>query len=125
MFEMGAALGGGSARDSAVGVRGVIASLALLEGDDDALRIDLIRELESLKGAASAAQARLAVAFADSQEAAQWLGACRPANAAEESPPRSLWRGASRRIVDRGTSASPGRWSARCLARWRTPKQVE
>ena len=52
-------------------VRVAIAALALLEGRDDAERIDLVTVLESLKAAAAAAQARLSVAFAESQEAAQ------------------------------------------------------
>ncbi|TPG18000.1 HNH endonuclease [Pedococcus bigeumensis] len=64
MFEVGA-------RWQVGDVRALVAGLAGLEGDDDAERIDLISELESLKGAASAAQARLTVAFADSQEAGQ------------------------------------------------------
>jgi hypothetical protein len=55
-------------------LRALVAGLARLEGADDGQRIDLISELESLKGAASAAQARLAVSFADSQEAAQEAG---------------------------------------------------
>ena len=67
-------LRGESAMDSAADVRAVTSSLASLDCLDDAQRIDLIRELESLKGAAAAAQARLAVAFADSQEAVQAAG---------------------------------------------------
>lgn len=59
---------------TAADVRAVTASLAAIDGVDDAQRIDLIRELESLKGAAAAAQARLTVRFADSQEAVQAAG---------------------------------------------------
>jgi hypothetical protein len=68
MFESG------EGRQAVEGVRAVTASLAGLEGDDDAQRIDLISELESLKGAAAAAQARLGVEFADSQEALHGAG---------------------------------------------------
>lgn len=65
MFESG------DGRQAVEVVRGVIASLADLQAGDDAQRIDLISALESLKGSAAAAQARLSVAFAESQEAAQ------------------------------------------------------
>jgi hypothetical protein len=64
MFEVGAGWQVGD-------VHALVAGLAGPEGADDARRIDLLSALESLKGAASAAQARLAVAFADSQEAVQ------------------------------------------------------
>jgi hypothetical protein len=74
MFERRVLVAGGCSLGSAAGVRDVIAALARLEGDHDAERLDLIRELESLKAAAAAAQARLAVAFADSQEATAAAG---------------------------------------------------
>ena len=47
--------------------------LGSLEATDtsDAERVDLIRALEELKGAAAAAQARVTVAFDDSQRRAQ------------------------------------------------------
>jgi hypothetical protein len=84
MFESGAG-------SQVVGdVRAFVAGLADLEGADDAQRIDLISELESLKGAASAAQARLAVAFADSQEAVQ---------AAAEVTARERGRGVAAQIA--------------------------
>ena len=74
MFERGCRDAAERSLGCAAGVRDVIAALACVEGDDDSDRLDLIRELESLKAAAAAAQARLAVAFADSQEAAQAAG---------------------------------------------------
>jgi hypothetical protein len=64
----------GDGRHSVQGVRALVASLASLQGTDDGQRIDLISELESLKSSASAAQARLAVAYADSQEAVMQAG---------------------------------------------------
>jgi hypothetical protein len=114
MFEGAGSMTMGPAMGSLATVRAVIASLALVEGDDDTQRIDLVSELESLKAAAAAAQARRAVAFADSQEAAQVAGESRDASEAGESPPRSHWPGASRPIEVQGTSASPGRSCARC-----------
>jgi hypothetical protein len=57
----------------AVDLAGWIASLTWFaaEAVDDAERIDRLRRLEELKGAAAAAQARLTVCFADSQRHAQ------------------------------------------------------
>lgn len=80
----------GPAMGSLATLRAVIASLALVEGDDDTQRIDLVSELESLKAAAAAAQARRAVAFADSQEAAQ---------AARGVPRRERGRGVAAQIA--------------------------
>lgn len=71
-------------------VRTFMASLAALEGGSDAERIDLISTLESLKGAAAAAQARLAVKFAASQESAQ---------AASGVPARERGRGVAAQIA--------------------------
>ena len=55
------------------GVRAFLRVLGWLDADDatDAERIDLIRALEELKGAAAAAQARVTVAFDASQRRAQ------------------------------------------------------
>jgi hypothetical protein len=84
MFESGVG------RQPVQGVRALVASLASLQGTDDGQRIDLISELESLKSAASAAQARLAVAFADSQEAVQQAGG---------APARERGRGVAAQIA--------------------------
>jgi uncharacterized protein DUF222 len=80
----------GDAPQTVEGVRAFIASLAVLEGGSDAERIDLISALESVKGAAAAAQARLAVDFADSQESAQ---------AAAGVPARERGRGVAAQIA--------------------------
>ena len=80
----------GEGRESIEVVRSVVVSLAALEGGSDAERIDLIGALESLKAAAAAAQARLAVEFADSQEAAQ---------AASGVPARDLCSGVASQIA--------------------------
>ena len=90
MFESGGMGVGSDLLATADDVRVAIGSMATLEGADDAQRIDLIRELESLKSAASAAQARLAVAFADSQEATQ---------AAAGVPARDQGRGVTAQIA--------------------------
>ncbi|NYG08509.1 hypothetical protein BJ986_002996 [Phycicoccus badiiscoriae] len=72
------------------GLSTVVASLRTLEGGCDGERIDLITELEVLKAAVSAAQARLSVAFAESQEAAQ---------AAAGVPARERGRGVAAQIA--------------------------
>jgi hypothetical protein len=90
MFEGGGSITAGAPMGSAESVRAVIASLALVKGEDDARRIDLIRELESLKAAAAAAQARLAVAFAESHEASQ---------AAAGVPARERGRGVAAQVA--------------------------
>lgn len=66
------------AHDTPVSARlqGLVCEVGLLDGSgaDDAERIDQIRALEELKAAVAAAQARVTVAFAASQEAAQVAG---------------------------------------------------
>jgi hypothetical protein len=84
MFESG------DAPQTVEDVHAFNASLAVLEGGSDAERIDLISALESVKGAAAAAQARLAVDFADSQESAQ---------AAAGVPARERGRGVAAQIA--------------------------
>ena len=52
-------------------VRAWVSDVGRLDPDDDAGRVEALRALEELKGAAAAAQARITVAFAASQRAAQ------------------------------------------------------
>ena len=84
MFESG------DAQQPLEAVHAFVASLTVLEGSSDAERIDLISALESVKGAAAAAQARLAVDFAASQEAVQ---------AAAEMPARDRGRGVAAQVA--------------------------
>lgn len=112
------------------GVRALVAGLAALDGADDAQRIDLISELESLKGAASAAQARLAVDFADSQEAAQAAGgvpdsergrgvAAQIALARRESPHRGSRHLGFARAMVREMPATMAHLTAGRVSEWR------
>ena len=111
-------------------VRALVAGLAGLEVADDAQRIDLISELESLKGAASAAQARLAVSFADSQEAVQEAGGVRArdrgrgvaaqiALARRESPHRGSRHLGFARAMVREMPATMAHLTAGRVSEWR------
>ena len=111
-------------------LRALVAGLARLQGADDAQRIDLLSELESLKGAASAAQARLAVAFADSQEAAQEAGgaaarergrgvAAQIALARRESPHRGSRHLGFARAMVREMPATMAHLTAGRVSEWR------
>jgi len=71
--------GGTGAAGDAVDLAGLVELLSRVGVGpaDDAERIDQIRWLEELKGAAAAAQARLTVSFADSQRRVQQQGGVR------------------------------------------------
>ena len=94
-------------------LRGWIGRLANLdERVDDRERVDQLRLLEELKGAAAAAQARVTVDFASPR----WRRIRR--RRAGGWPPRSHWRGGTARTAGPGMSGWPRRWSARCRTPW-------
>ncbi len=98
-------------------VPSLVGGLAALDLGDltDARRIELTGVLESLKAAAAAVQARLAVDFAESHEAAH--SQSRPTDRGAWRP-RSRWHDASPRTAGRAIWDSPGRWCARCRTPW-------
>ena len=68
-------------------VRAWVSDVARLDPLDDADRVAALRALEELKGAAAAAQARITVAFAASQRAAQVAAGSRPAGGRRDRGP--------------------------------------
>lgn len=95
------------------GVRAFARVLGSLDATDtnDAERIDLIRALEELKGAAAAAQARVTVAFDDSRRRVQRDAGVPSAGSARVWLRRSRWRVGSRRTQVPGTSVWRTPWS--------------
>lgn len=79
----------------------------LVGAGDDAERVDQLRLLEEVKGACAAAQARVAVAFADSQLAAQDAAGVR-ARGAGEGDRRADRVGAPGLPAPRFPAAGPG-----------------
>jgi hypothetical protein len=82
----------------------------------DRERIDLISALEELKAAAAALQARVSVAFDDSQRRLQAARGYPGASRGAASAPSSRWLGASLHTAVPDTWAWPGPWCARCHA---------
>jgi hypothetical protein len=97
-----------SSRFRAVDPSAWIESLAVHDGHDltDTERIDQISELERLKAAAAAAQARITEAFDRSQRQAPPPSSA-PARSPAASPHRSRWLGASHPRAVSSMSASP------------------
>jgi len=79
------------------------------EGVDDAERIDQLSLLESIKGAASAAQARVTWPSTPPSARPRPLPGFRHESAVAGSPPRWPSPDATRRPAGRGTLAWPGR----------------
>ena len=89
------------------GVRGWL-GLVDVEALSDRERVDLVAELERLKGAACAAQARATDHLRCSRR--RWRRGTRRARWAR----RWRWRGGSRRRWGTGSSGCRGRWCTRC-----------
>ena len=90
--------------------------LAAITGDTrrhdrmtDCHRVDQLRLLEQLKGAAAAAQARITVEFEASQLTRQDDEGVRPEQRGRASATKWRWPGGARRRRDHGTSGSPRR----------------
>src|SRR5512144_321354 len=91
MFDQGCGHRGGEGRLTTAALRSLVAGLADLDADvPDAERIEQISLLESLKGAASGAQARVTVAFDSSQREVQ---------AAAGVPARERGRGVAAQVA--------------------------
>lgn len=91
MFDQGCGRRGGEGRLTTAALRSLVAGLADLDADvPDAERIEQISLLESLKGAASGAQARVTVAFDTSQREQQ---------AARGVPVRERGRGVAAQVA--------------------------
>ena len=83
-------------------VRAWVSDVARLDPLDDADRVVALRALEELKGAAAAAQARITVAFATSQRAAQVAAGVPARQVAQGSDRRWPWPGETAPPEDRG-----------------------
>ena len=103
--------------DLAVAGRLAAGPLAGFPPTDSAGIIDRIRELEDWKSAASAEQARLAVAFDLLQRREQAPPESRPRSSAPGSARRSPWPGANPPPGAAGSSAWPKPSSPRCRTR--------
>ncbi|HEV7171366.1 HNH endonuclease [Pedococcus sp.] len=126
MFESG-----GRPQLTVTDVSSLVGGLAALDVGDltDARRVDLMSVLESLKGAAAAVQARLAVDFAESQEAgAQEAGtrrlerrsvAAQVALARRESPHRGSRHLGFARAMVREMPHTMGHLAAGRVSEWR------
>ena len=116
MFDLVIFVSSDSASRRAVDPLAWIATLSDHDGEDlsDAERIDQISDLERLKAAAAAAQARITEAFDRSQrKATPTLNATAEVSRSIAAPGRTRSTRVSRRVVSSISALRPA-WSATC-----------